>query len=305
MPAPSIVRVGLQVKWLGCVARGLTILALAIAAGLPVASAQTRDAGAQLRQQVEALHRRVDSSVAGPPMLVDSSDEGDSMRGAVGIEVDSPFNRLAARLRDPFEWCSIILLHLNAKSCNEERSADGDTLTVFVGRKLDEGLDSAYKLKFEFRAAPARGDVLEVELSAPTGPLNTADYRIAIVAIPTPAGAFVHLDYSYRSSSLSRIAMGAYLSTFGRAKIGFSITGKGVDGKPEHVKGRRGIVERNAARYLFAIDAWLQTANTPAADRVERALMRWFDLTERYPAQLHEVDRDDYLRVKRRQFEER
>jgi hypothetical protein len=58
-------------------------------------------------------------------------------------------------------------------------------------------------------------------------------------------------------------------------------------------------VERNVMRYFLAIRTDLQTRGVPPAQRLEARLAHWFDATERYARQLHEVDRDAYLRMKR------
>ena len=62
------------------------------------------------------------------------------------------------------------------------------------------------------------------------------------------------------------------------------------------------MLERNVIRYLFALDAYMQTYNsTGESPMLERAEM-WFDATERFPEQLHEVERDDYLRDKAKEY---
>jgi hypothetical protein len=59
------------------------------------------------------------------------------------------------------------------------------------------------------------------------------------------------------------------------------------------------VVERNAMRYYLAIDAYLDSLAAPAGQQLDHRLKGWFDATEKYPRQLHEVTRDDYLRMKR------
>jgi hypothetical protein len=55
-------------------------------------------------------------------------------------------------------------------------------------------------------------------------------------------------------------------------------------------------------RYYLAIDAYLGTLSVPADERFERSIERWFDSTERYERQLHEVDRGAYLEMKRSEY---
>jgi hypothetical protein len=107
------------------------------------------------------------------------------------------------------------------------------------------------------------------------------------------------MSYAYGYGAAARLAMQAYLATAGRDKVGFSITGKGEDGKPIYIDGVRGVVERNTMRYYLAIEAYLGAMGGPAGERQEKRLRTWFDATERYARQLHEMERDEYLTMKR------
>ena len=55
-------------------------------------------------------------------------------------------------------------------------------------------------------------------------------------------------------------------------------------------------------RYFLAIDAYLGALANPGPDRFEESLERWFAATERYALQLHEVEHDDYVAMKRREY---
>ena len=147
-----------------------------------------------------------------------------------------------------------------------------------------------------------RADYLGRDLTADSGPLGTTDYRIMLEAVPLGSGAFVHFRYAYRPSLVSSVAIASYLATFGSGKVGFSVVDEKRDGKPVLVSGVRVIVERNAMRYYLAIQAFPESLNAPETQRSEQRFQRWFDLTERYPAQLHELERADYLHHKRREL---
>jgi hypothetical protein len=111
------------------------------------------------------------------------------------------------------------------------------------------------------------------------------------------------MSYSYAYGMAARMAMQGYLATVGRDKFGFSITGKSDVGKPVYIDGVRGVVERNTMRYYLAIEAYLGALSTPPADQTEKRLRDWFDAVERYPQQLHELDRNEYLDMKRREVQ--
>jgi hypothetical protein len=70
----------------------------------------------------------------------------------------------------------------------------------------------------------------------------------------------------------------------------------------EYVGGLRGVVERNAMRYYLAIEAHLGALSAPPGARPERSMREWFAATERYPRQLHEIGRAEYLEMKRVEY---
>ena len=54
-------------------------------------------------------------------------------------------------------------------------------------------------------------------------------------------------------------------------------------------------------RYFLAIDAYLGSLAEPAPARVDKRLNDWFAAAERYPLQLHEMDRGEYLAMKQKE----
>jgi hypothetical protein len=61
------------------------------------------------------------------------------------------------------------------------------------------------------------------------------------------------------------------------------------------------VVERNTMRYYLALEAYLDNLAVPPAQQFEQRLQSWYSATEMYPRQLHEVDLDAYLDMKRRE----
>jgi hypothetical protein len=113
----------------------------------------------------------------------------------------------------------------------------------------------------------------------------------------------VHLSYSYEYGFAGKMAMNAYLATAGANKVGFTVTGRDGNGEPVYIGGVRGAIERNAMRYYLAIDAKLAAMHAAPAQQLEKRLEAWFDASERYPRQLHEMDRASYLAMKRGESE--
>jgi hypothetical protein len=101
---------------------------------------------------------------------------------------------------------------------------------------------------------------------------------------------------------VGQLAMRAYLSTIGRDKVGFTVVGRESDNQPRLIGGMRGLVERNTMRYYLAIEAYLGALSAPPTARVEKRLRDWFAATEAYPRQLHEIEQNEYLAMKRKEY---
>jgi hypothetical protein len=143
---------------------------------------------------------------------------------------------------------------------------------------------------------------MAIALTAKNGPLFTRDHRLRLEAVPLDkAMTFIHFSYDYNYGALARAAIKSYYATIGRDKKGFSIIATGKKGYPVYVGGVRGSVERNAVRYYLAIQTYMDTLNVPRHQRFEQRISRWYDLTSRYPRQLYELDKGEYLANKRRE----
>jgi hypothetical protein len=237
-------------------------------------------------------------------LYLDSSQSSTDLKGEIYVVVDYPFAIVNGALNDPSHWCDVLILHVNVKYCNASRHKDGTVLSVNIGRKYYQPLENAYRLDFNYRAVITTPEYFALELNADTGPLSTHDYRIWIEATSLDDGrTFMHVTYAYEFGFIGRLAMQVYLATIGRDKVGFTVTGNLPNGDPAYVKGVRGVVERNTMRYYLAIDAYFAALSTSPDDQLERRLHRWFQSTDQYARQLHEADWDDYLDMKRREYQ--
>ena len=277
-------------------ARRLAFLGLALLAlGLPV---QAQDAEA-LHSRHAALRAALAENAFGRPLYVESSESGAEHKGAIYAILDEPFKRLSTALRRAEQWCEVLVLQANVKHC--EAANGGETLAIFVARKSSDSLEDAYRAEFKYGVPALTADYLKVALHAPEGPLGTNDYRIRLEATPLDAErTFLHLAYSYSLRGAARIGMNMYLATSGRDKVGFSIVDRTPEGKPVYVGGVRGMVERTTMRYYLALEAYLDTLDAPAPERVEKRLRAFHAGLERYRRQLHELELAEYLEIKRR-----
>jgi hypothetical protein len=253
---------------------------------------------AALRARQASLAPQLARNAFGGPLVLQSEEVARRIEGDVYAVVDHPYAAVAAALQDPAQWCEILILHLNTKHCRPSQEQGATKVDLRVGKKQPQAIGAASLLSFSWRPAVARADYLAVQMDAPEGPYDTRDYRLLAEAVPLEGGrTFLHMGYGMSYGGASQFAMNVYLGTVGRDKVGFS-RAKGASNEAL-VEGMRGVVERNTMRYYLAIDAYLDSLAAPAEQQREKRLQSWFDATEKFPRQLHEVERDAYLRMKR------
>lgn len=236
------------------------------------------------------------------PLFLESSESPNRVSGAVYAVLDSPLSTVSAALKSPRNWCEVLILHLNTKYCHAATDRNLSTLEVDIGKKTPQPLTDTFGLEFSYRVAAASPTYLAVSLHADKGPLSTSDYRIELQVVPLPEGkSFMLLRYSYGYGLAGRLAMQTYLSTVGYGKVGFSQITKGKN--VSYVGGMRGTVERNTMRYYLAIEAYLASLKQVPAEQFNTRLRYWFDATEEYSRQLHELDRPSYLAMKKDEYQ--
>jgi hypothetical protein len=278
------------------------VLALASVARVPAATG-AGDPAAALRARHAALSERLEHSSFQQRLYLESAESSHSLQGDIWAVVDYPVAAVTAALASPAHWCDALILHLNVKYCHPVARGAGTALSVAIGRKYDQPLGEAFRLALNCRVVATGPEYSAVELESAKGPFGTTDYRISLEAVAVaPARSFVHLRYAYQYGLEARLAMDAYLATSGSGKVGFTRIDDPGERAPRYIAGVRGVIERNTMRYFLAIDAYLDTVAAPAPQRLERSLERWYSATERYARQLHEVDRDAYLTMKRREY---
>ena len=264
--------------------------------------AQAQDAASMNARQT-ALREALASNAFGRPLVLESTQSDNGLKGEVHAVVGQPFGVVRPALQGMDHWCDILILHLNVKNCLARGSGVDSMLRLAVGRKFDQPLADAYRVDFAYRVVASQSDYLKVLLEADAGPLGTRDYRIVVEAVPRDARtSFVRMSYAYAYGMAARLAMQGYLATIGPDKVGFSITGREADGAPILVGNVRGAVERNTMRYYLAIEVYLGALHLPPAEQAERRLHDWFTAIERHPRQLHDLEREQYLSMKRREL---
>ncbi len=276
----------------------LLVLVVAGAFAAPAPARATAVDAATLRARHAALQPALRDNPFGEPLAIVSKELPDHVEGEVYAELPHAFDVATAAFRTPVAVCELLFLHLNVHGCTPH---DDGTIDVLAGPKKSGGAGMTALMHYTLLNELDTPDQLRVVMTAPTGPLSTRDYRIVFEAIGLENGrSFVHFGYSHATGLLARMAMQTYLATAGREKIGFTVTGRDAEGRPQYVKGERGSLERNVMRYYLALRAHCEERGGTPEVRQQARLRRWFELTERHAAQLHEYSLEEYLDEKRR-----
>lgn len=252
---------------------------------------------AELQQKHAAISAQLAQNVFKRPLLLESAEARNSVAGNAYAVINAPFTSLNAVIKDPARWCDMLILHLNTKACAASSGSGSSLLVLHVGKKTPQQLKDASRLEFSFRQIASAANYGAAELQADQGPFGTRNYRIELEAVPLPDGkTFMHLRYGYEYGTAAKLAMQGYLATVGTGKVGFSAAANASKG--ELIGGARGAVERNTMRYYLAIEAYLSSLSLPQGQQEQARLAKWFDSSEQYARQLHEISRPEYMAMK-------
>ena len=267
-----------------------------------------------LQKQYQSLNKELTNNQFNRPLVLNSTETTDQLKGEIYAVLDYPFATVSTALNSPNNWCNALILHINVKYCDAEINPSGTIIHLNLGKKHDQPLADTYKASFKYTEMTTSADYFSIELKAALGPLGTTDYRIWVEATPLKNGrTFLHFTYEYSFGLKGRLAMKGYLATVGKDKVGFtpinqsqsnqSQVNQSTDDqiestKTQYIKGVRGVVERNTMRYYLALDAFLASLSHPKTMQIEKSLNNWFDQTENFARQLHEVTKEQYLTMK-------
>ena len=258
----------------------------------------------ELNDKYKKIKEALSENVYGIPIHIESENINKLMRGDVYAVINHPYNQISENLASLKSWCDIMPQHLNIKACTYRYVDNQCRLIFYTGRKFYEKPDNVYHLDYQFKINTINNNYFNAALSSEKGPLDTTDYLIRIEAIPLSENStFIHLSYEYKYGFWTSIAMSTYLSTIGYNKLGFTVSEKDKNKQPIYIKGVRGVIERNSMRYFFAIKSYLDTLHYPVTTRFLNRTRYWFELTEKHHRQLYEMDKNDYVKYKKREHQ--
>jgi hypothetical protein len=269
-----------------------------------ISAAEADVSNLPLRAKYAELTKQLQNNQFQRALYLKSAESPHDLEGEIYAVVDYPFATVNAALNDPRHWCDVLILHVNIKYCHASTHETNTILSISLGKKYEQPLADTYHIEFNYKGITTTPDYFAMELNAESGPLSTHDYRIWVEATSiNDEHTFLHFTYAYAFGLTGSLAMQGYLATIGRGKVGFTVTDKLPNGQSTYIQGVRGVVERNTMRYYLAIDAYLAALATPAKDQLEQRLQQWYNSTEEYSRQLHEVERDDYIKMKLKEYQ--
>jgi hypothetical protein len=279
--------------------------AILLSAG-PAAAAEKSRRGADIL--LDTYHRiedKIKRSNFGLPLYLESFEQDDRVHVDVYGIFDYPFSTIVNVLKVPANWCDIVSLHPNVKACTYRELTGAWQLTFYFGRKFYEPPEDTRQINYRYRNVTEHQGYLDIILNADEGPFGTKDHRKRFEAVPLDRGrTFVHFSYEYDGSVAFRLAEKGYFATLGSGKIGFTVTGTDSNGQPVYIGGSRGAIERNAVRYYFAIQSFINTSRYPEGRRFSMRISEWYDLTNRYRKQLFELEKKDYIAFKTKEHKD-
>lgn len=289
-----------------CTFRYLTGFFLSAVAATILFFAGSASAAEKSRQGEELLlgtyHRnmaQLETSSFGLPLYLESFERGDRVNVDVYGIFNYSFTSVVNVLKNPAHWCDIVSLHLNVKACTYREARGDRLLTFYIGRKVYQSAEDARQVMFRYRNVELQKGYLDIILGADTGPFGTKGHRMRFEALPLDGEkTFVHVSYAYNDSAALRLAAKVYFATLGRSKVGFTVTGTDRNGRQVYIGGPRGSIERNAVRYYFAIQSFMNSMRYPEESRFSVRISEWYDLTSRYKKQLFELEKKEYLSFK-------
>ena len=250
--------------------------------------------------ELESIHQSISNKqvplLQGQPLTIRSNTSDKQLRAEIFAVHQYSFSELVNKLSVPKQWCQFITLHLNIKAC-VYRTLPHQSLSFFAGRKFYEPAEDAFELEYRFEIKTVTNNYFKLNLSAEEGPFGTQDYLIELELLKVKNEVLIHMALSYQTSFSSRLGTSVYLKTIGADKIGFSQI-KNSDDEFEYIQGIEGIIERNVMRYYLALSTYLRS------DSRQQMTKAWFNATELFAKQLHEVELADYLDAKQLEYQQ-
>ena len=270
------------------------VVALLLLSAPLAAQGSSADADA-LRAEYRQLGAELQRAPVGAPLHLQSQEKDGFVQGHIHAVLDQPFAAARGALSEAAAWCELLLLASNVKACASRVAGTAARVELKVATTIRQAADEAPVLGFQWHRTVSDPDFLRIEMRAEEGPAGTRNYRLDAQLVELDrTRSFLRLSYEFGYSNAGGVAIRLYLATIARAKVGFTVE----DDLP--VRGLRGVVERNTMRYFIAVRTYLEAR--AGSHQLETMLGNWYATADKYPSQLRELSREEYLAMKRVEF---
>ncbi len=251
---------------------------------------------------MRALYERAKNTLDNPspenPFYLQAENTKEIESGEAAVYIPLSVKEVSSALGTLGNWCNILPLHINVKTCTYNLA--GNEMTLYMGRKHYQTPDEAFELVYSFKTI-STDNYFAAIAHADEGPLSTSDYQIKLEFTNIDGKTFGRIFVANHQSWISRKGMNVYLSTLGKDKKGIKVTEGDAQGNPVYSSGAEGVAERNLVRYYFAFMTFFDRfTETNTEKRYEAQLHDWFKRTEKFP-QLNEMSESEYLDSKHRE----
>lgn len=235
------------------------------------------------------------------PLYLKTVQEDHVLNVSLIGQIPFALDQITEVLSKPESYCDFLPLMFNVKSCVITELKPVTRVKYYVAGKHYTPPVTSYRINSIFRLVEHSKDILRIRLEADEDSLGKSSYGVDLVAVPMDGNTLLYVESQYAPGRITRMATYTYVKVFARNKPGFTLIEEPGSGKKKLITGFPAIIERSTVRAYFALMAYMQNRHLPSAGRYESCLNTWYDLNRPYKKQLYELDRDQYLQIKRKE----
>jgi len=265
------------------------------------ARANDGDEAEVLVQQYLAASRQSPGLAKGLPIhLVTRQDKHQLTVKLVGL-MPYGFSEVASVLAQPDSYCEFLPLMFNVKTCVVSERSPQTRIRYYVAGKHYNPPLTSFRINSRYRLVHYGGDFLGVNLESDEDSFGSSQYRVELRAVPFNGQTLISVNSLYAPGRLTRMATYTYINVFARDKPGFTMVKPAGADRPLPITGFPAIIERSSVRAYLALKSMMVNRHLRPDQQYEARLRTWYDLNVPYNKQLYELERSQYLDIKRRE----
>lgn len=263
--------------------------------------AADKESSQDVVRKFEQLTRTVPVLADALPIYLATVQDSKVLNVSLFGRIPFSFTEVSAVLSRPQSYCDFLPVMFNVKGCVITRIHPNAQIKYYVAGKHYTPPLTSFRIHSRFRIIEKRKDFLEIMMEADEDSVGKSRYHVLLKVVPIENQALVSIESVYAPGRLTRMATYTYIKVFARNKPGFTKITVSGDGEQRYITGFPAIIERSIVRSYFALKAHLMSQHLPTGKRHEARLQSWYDLNLPHKLQLYELDRDQYLQIKRKE----